>query len=108
MEAMLHNDTYQWVNIIRGVWALGSLSLPVLSGAPEDHFCDKLLPCIEAEALKSHIEMEYSALSVDCLDPDAATSNIREKKFRQGPDLGSHPSFSTTRRKSAPRLDQKQ
>ena len=33
MEARVHNDTYQWVNIIRGVRALGSLSLRPYRGA---------------------------------------------------------------------------
>jgi hypothetical protein len=33
MEARLHNDTYQCVNIINGVRALGSLSLRSYRGA---------------------------------------------------------------------------
>jgi hypothetical protein len=60
MEARLHNDTYQWVNIIRGVRALGSLSLRSYRGA-KGPFLRQTAAVHDAAALKSHIEMEYIA-----------------------------------------------
>jgi hypothetical protein len=61
MEARLHNDTYQCVNIISGVRALGSLSLRSYRGARGPFSETNCMPCVNAEALKSHIEMQYIA-----------------------------------------------
>lgn len=60
MEARLHNDTDQWVNIIRGVRALGSLSLRSYRGA-RGPFLRQTAAVHDAEAPKGHIEMQYIA-----------------------------------------------